>query len=103
APAPGPLPASSSGATLDPGGGDHGHAVLLIGVAEHALDGERVPGLRGDVIDLHHGPPSRVLRPFHLAPWGWFPQTRSTTTGASEQVPDGRDPRCFRLRPFCGP
>src|SRR4029453_12139892 len=51
----GALPASSTGATLDPGGGDHGHAVLLVGVAEHALDGERVPRLRDDVVDLHHG------------------------------------------------
>src|SRR4029453_4059237 len=49
----GTLPASPPGAPLGPGGGDNGHAVLLVGVAEHALDGERVPGLRDDVVDLH--------------------------------------------------
>src|SRR5262245_23765442 len=71
-------------ATLNPGGRDHGHAVPLIGFAEHALDGERVPGLRDDVVDLHDGllpaPPSS-----HLAPRESFPQSMLART------PHGRD------------
>jgi hypothetical protein len=56
----GSSPPPGAGATLDPGGGDDGHAVLLIGLAEHPLDGQRIARLADDVLHFHALLPSLV-------------------------------------------
>ena len=69
------LAASGAGATLDPGGGDDGHAVLLIGLAEHPLDGQRIARLADDVLHFHALLPSLV--PSSILP-AWQLMERST-------------------------
>ena len=69
------LAASGAGATLDPGGGDDGHAVLLIRLAEHPLDGQRIARLADDVLHFHALLPSLV--PSSILP-AWQLMERST-------------------------
>src|SRR6266581_780451 len=57
------LAAAASRAAADPGGGDDRHAVLLVRLAEHPLDGEHIPRLRDDVLNLHRLLPSVVPHP----------------------------------------
>src|SRR4029450_4800322 len=62
------LAASATRTTLDAGGGDDGHPVLLVRLAEHSLDREGVPCLGDDVLDLHGLLPS--LAPSSILPAG---------------------------------
>src|SRR5205085_11370459 len=44
---------AAAGAARDGGYRDDGHPVLLVGLTEDALDGDRVSGLRKDILDVH--------------------------------------------------